>query len=154
MRHALIFALILLPGLARADFALTDMVGSWSGTGTYAEALSQAKMKCRLNVAGADSKVTMTGRCGSSLGASDVVMDIVRSGTGIVITGDGGPDVDTEIDQLTGQISGQQIFVTGAEGKDSVKMQFVMNADGTLYFATERKWLTGSSWSKITLVRR
>lgn len=149
-------ALTLTTAQARADLTLTQMVGTWTGAGTYSEALSEARMRCRLTIAGDDAKVTMSGRCGSSLGAEDVVLDFIRQGDGSVRvqSGPGAPAQDSEIKALSGRPQGNQLMVTGAAGLESVAMQFVKNADGTLYFATERKWQTGRSQSVITLSPR
>ena len=151
-----LLALALTSAEARADLTLSQLVGTWTGSGTYAEALSEARMRCRLSIAGDDAKVTLSGRCGSSLGAEDVVLDFIRQGDGSVIvrSGPGAPQQDSKIAALTGRPQSNQLYVTGAAGDESVAMQFVKNADGTLYFATERKWQTGRSHSVITLQPR
>ena len=156
MMKLLAVMLAVVPVMARAEFVLSDMVGSWSGSGMYYEAMSQAKMKCRLTMAGDAAGITMKGRCGSSLGAHDVVLDFVAEDDGRVFVqgGDNAPSVDSEIEELTGKITGNQLNLSGQAGPDSVRMQFVLNEDGSIYFATERKWPQGDSRSKITLTRR
>ena len=149
-------ALSLTTAEARADLTLSQLVGNWTGSGNYREGVSEARMRCRLTIAGDDAKVTMSGRCGSSLGAEDVVLDFIRQGDGSVIvqSGPGAPQQESKIEALTGRPQGNQLFLTGAADGESVAMQFVRNADGTLYFATERKWRTGRSQSVITLQPR
>jgi len=150
------FALVSLALPAQADFRLLDMVGNWGGSGVYSEGVSKARMRCRISVTGDDAKVTLTGRCGSSLGAADVVLDFIAIGDGKVTVqpGDGAPASDSPITMLTGQLSATQLNVSGANYAESVVMQFVKNTDGTLNFATKRKWRTGRSQSTIRLVRR
>ncbi len=152
----LMLAFVLTTVEARAELTLSQLTGTWTGAGNYAEGLSEARMRCRLTIAGDDAKVTMSGRCGSSLGAEDVVLDFIRQSDGSVRvqSGPGAPQQDSEIEALTGRPQGNQLFVTGSAGQESVAMQFVKNADGTLYFATERKWQTGRSQSVITLQPR
>ena len=148
--------LLLFAGPARAEMTLADLVGNWAGTGMYYEGLSKAKMKCRLTGAGNSAHVTMTGRCGSSLGAEDVDIEFSRQGDGsiLLISGDNAPSVDTEIDTVSGRLEGNQMFLQGQAKHETFKMQFAVNADGSLRFATERKWQTGKSRSIVTLQRR
>ncbi len=156
MRMVLTAALCLTGAAARAEMSLADLVGSWTGSGTYHEALSQAKMKCRLTTVGDAAKVTISGRCGSSLGANDVVLDIVRQADGTVTMQSGGraPGFETDIDQLTGRITGNQLMLSGEAGIERARLQFALNDDGSLRFASERKWQTGNSRSLVTLKQR
>ncbi len=156
MKRLIFLCLLLVPGMARAEFALSDMVGTWAGTGSYTEALSKATMKCRLTVTGDDARVTVNGRCGSSLGADDVTLDFVRqSGSRVVVEETpGAPKQDSEIEEVSGNLTATQLFVRGAGGDETVAIQFVKNDDGTLYFATERTWKGGDSQSRVTLSRR
>ncbi|GEM_PF-6301365 len=156
MIRILALAIFIVPSVSRADFALSDMIGAWAGTGVYSEALSQAKMKCKLTMLGDAKKVTMSGRCGSTLGAGNVVLDFVRQEDGQIVVHAGGDALQpaSEIGELVGRFTDDQLIVTGAAGHESVKMQLILDADGSIFFATERKWLTGKSSSEITLVRR
>lgn len=155
IRLWLIFTLVL-AGNARAEMSLADLVGDWSGSGTYSEALSSARMKCRLTMTGTAAKVTIAGRCGSSMGANDVVLDLVRQGDGrITLTSArDAPGFETAITGLSGRITGNQLTLRGEAGLERAATQFVLNADGSLRFAAERKWLTGNSQSIVTLQRR
>ena len=156
MMRLLLVLLFLMPAGARADFVLSEMVGTWSGQGEYYELLSKARMRCRLSVVGNDAKVTLSGRCGSSLGAEDVVLDFIRQPDGQIVSraGVGAPESDSPIEALYGRPTKTQLIVRGQSGKESVVMQFVKNADGTLYFVTRRDGAQGKRTSAITLSRR
>ena len=153
---ALIASLCLTAPAGAADMSLADLVGRWAGTGTYHEATSKARMQCRLTVTGDAAQVSFAGRCGSSMGAHDVVLHFTGQGNGQieVVAGEGASGVETKIDKLTGRIDGQQLTVNGAAGVESAKMQFALMADGTVRFVAERKWATGRSHSTVVLRER
>ncbi|MDF0603715.1 hypothetical protein P1J78_23615 [Psychromarinibacter sp. C21-152] len=133
--------------------SLADLVGSWTGNGIYYEALSKAKMKCRLAATGDAARVKLTGRCGSSLGARDLSLEFVRQDDGsiLLLSADTLPSVETGIERVDGEISNNQLNLSGTSPGEYLKLQFALNADGSLHFATERKWRTGKSRSVVTL---
>ena len=108
-----IILLLLSGAAARAEFSLADMVGTWAGSGVYKENLSQAKVRCQLAVTGGAGKVTVSGRCGSSLGAETIVLDFTRQGDGrIVVTeGPGAPRNDSQIEALVGRQVNLKLWV-------------------------------------------
>lgn len=148
--------LMLLPMAAQADFTLSDLLGTWSGSGTYYERPSKARMKCRLSFAGNDSQVRMTGRCGSSLGAQDLTLDFIRQGSNgvIVRSPPGATQSNSDIAEMQGQMSGNYLIAAGSAGAETAKFQFESKADGTLAFVTEHKDGTFFSQSVVTLSRR
>ncbi|MCP3969947.1 MAG: hypothetical protein GY717_06460 [Rhodobacteraceae bacterium] len=156
MTRFLFVLLLLLPAAARAEFVLSDLVGNWTGSGSYQEGLSKARMRCRLTVVGNNTKVTLSGRCGSSLGSERMVLDLIRRADGTIVlrSGDGAPQDDTSLAELVGYTARTQLFVSGESGHDSASVLFARNQNGTLYFASKRKWQTGNSQSAITLSRR
>lgn len=156
MIRLLIFLLLLAPSTAWADFKLSDMVGTWSGSGKYWEPLTTAQMGCKLRITGNDAKVTLSGRCGSSIAAEKMLLDFVRQGNGqiVVTAGKGAPPSDSPIEALTGTPTKTELFVRGQSGAETVVMQFAKKADGTIYFATERDGAKGRRVSVVTLTRR
>lgn len=158
MRHALTLTLILsvLPVVAQAEFSLSDLVGTWTGEGSYYERPTRAKMKCRLSFAGTDAQVRMTGRCGSSLGAQDLEIDFVREGaSGVVVRpAPGAPTSDSKLTEMSGQLQGNLMIASGTSGTETAKFQLESRADGTLQFVTQREDGTFFSQSVVTLVRR
>lgn len=148
--------LALAPTVARADFALNDMIGKWTGSGLYEEPSSMGRMRCRIAIAGDDAMVRMTGRCGSSLGVEDVVLDFLRQANGdiVVRAGPGAPERDTKIKELTGRVRGTKLIVRGYQGQESVEMSFEAVTDDKLRFETKRKTWEGDSRSSIDLKRQ
>ncbi|MDJ0823069.1 MAG: hypothetical protein QNJ09_14825 [Paracoccaceae bacterium] len=156
MKHLLLTLFLMLPAAAQAEFKLSDMVGNWSGSGQYYEKPTRAKMQCRLTITGGDAKVTLSGRCGSTLGSETMKLDFIRQGGGSVIVRNapGAPRNTTDIGQLTGRMSGNFLVVSGSAGPDAVTIQFEKKADGQLHFVTDRKWKENSGQSSVMLVRR
>ncbi len=156
MKHLFAMVLMIVPALAQADFSLSDMVGSWSGSGTYYEKPSRAKMQCRLTITGGDAKVTLSGRCGSSLGSETMKLDFIRQAGGKVVVqaAPGAPKKDSDIGQLSGRISGNFLIVSGSASDESVTIQFEKKSAGSLHFVTERIWEANSGQSSVMLTRR
>ena len=152
MIRILLLCLVLLPAAARAEFTLSDMVGTWSGSGTYTEGVSQARMRCRIVVAGGDARVRLSGRCGSSLGAEDVAVEAVRQPDGRIalISPDGPTREPFSVREVSGVPQGDRLVLHGSAGVESVTVEFRRNANGTLSFVTQRKWRTGRSQSQVT----
>ena len=67
-----------------ADFRLGALAGNWAGSGSYTEGISTARLICRLAARGADERIRMTGRCGSSLGNEEIDMDLVLGADGTI----------------------------------------------------------------------
>lgn len=156
MIRLFLILLALVPVPARADFALSDLVGTWNGAGTYEEGVSQARMRCRITVTGSDAQVRLTGRCGSSLGAEDVRVDVLRQADGsVTLVSPNGPTREPfSVREISGRPQGDRLTLQGTAGLESVIVQFVLHADGRLTFATQRKWRTGRSRSQVTMTRR
>ena len=156
MMRVFAILLALLPAAASAEFALSDMVGKWAGEGMYYEPLSRAKMRCRLTIVGSDAAIAMSGRCGSSLGAEKVHLDLIRQPDGQIVlrAGKNAPETDSPIEALVGRPTRSQLIVRGQSGQESAVMQFVSNADGTLYFLTKLDGAKGERTSAVTLSRR
>lgn len=147
--------LVSAPG-ARADLRLSQLVGRWAGTGIYHEGVSSAEMRCRLTFEGSDAQVSLGGRCGSSLGSQKVAVILSRGADGAVTmtAAPGAPPVDSDVEVLRGTPGAAWLELTGAAGPETVRMVFQLQADGSLRFATERKWQTGRSRSLVDMVRR
>lgn len=152
--RTLVVLMILLPAAARAEFALSDITGTWAGAGSYTEALSTARMRCRIAIAGNADQVALTGRCASSLGAEDLDLTFTRLPGGEISlrAEDGQRQGETTVEELTGLPEASQVILRGENGLDRAAVQIRLNPDGTLYFATETKWRTGNAKSAITLV--
>lgn len=155
MRPIALAALLLVPNMALADFSLEDLVGKWKGQGSYVENATGAKMRCKLEFAGGADEVSVTGRCASGLGAQKVAMDLIRAEDGSIsaVAPPGAPKNKTDIDGLSGTPNGQHLVMNGAAGEDSVKMEFLMNADGTLRFGVHSVIGAKESKSVIVLTR-
>ena len=156
MRTMICAALMFVPTVALADFSLDGLVGKWSGQGNYAENMSSAKMRCKIDIAGGADKVTMTGRCASGLGAQKVALDLTRADDGSITASaaEGAPQNKTNIDGLTGLPQGGHLVMDGTSGADSVKIEFLMNADGSLRFGVHSIIGPKDGKSVIRLVRQ
>lgn len=156
MRHMLFAVALLIPSPIWAAFQLSELVGQWTGQGTYTEGVSKAKMRCNLSFVGTDAKVTMSGRCGSSLGAESVVLDFANDADGgvTVRSGAGAPESDSAITGLTGVPGPNGLVVKGSGGDESVIIELLLNANGTLRFATQRNSSNGMAISIVDLSRR
>jgi hypothetical protein len=156
MKTLICAVLVLVPNVAFAQFSLDTLVGKWSGQGTYAENMSSAKMRCKIDFAGGADKVTMTGRCASGLGAQKVALDLVQSKDGSITAkaAAGAPENKTEIDGLTGLPTERHLVMDGVAGEDSIKMEFLMNADGSLRFGVHSIIGPKDGKSVIRLIRQ
>lgn len=156
MKTLICAVLALMPNVALAEFSLEEMVGKWSGQGVYAENMSSAKMRCKIDFAGGADKVTMTGRCASGLGAQKVALDLVRAEDGTITAkaAAGAPENKTKIDGLTGLPIEGHLVMDGVAGEDSIKMEFLMNADGSLRFGVHSIIGPKDGKSVIRLIRQ
>lgn len=144
--------LMLAPNVARADFALDALIGKWKGQGSYVENKSGAKMRCKIDFTGGAEKVTMTGRCASGLGAQKVAVDLIRASDGYINAraAPGAPENKSNIKGISGKPNGPHLVMSGAAGENSVKMEFLMNADGTLRFGVHS--IVGAKDAKSVIV--
>jgi len=156
MKSMILALAMLAPLPAMAELALSDLVGTWTGQGTYVEGLSSAKMRCNLGITGTDAMVRLSGRCGSSLGAESVVLDFTKAADGSVSvsSGPGAPANDSKIDVMQGKITANQLILRGAAGDETVTIELLQNPNGSLHFATRRTWTGKKATSVVTLIRR
>ena len=148
--------LMLVPTAALAEFPLEAMVGKWSGQGTYAENMSSAKMRCKIDITGEADKVTLNGRFASGLGAQKVALDLIRAQDGIITAkaAPGAPANKTKIDGISGQPTEKHLVMDGVAGEDSIKMEFLLNPDGSLRFGVNSIIGPKDGKSVIRLIRQ
>jgi len=139
-----------------AEFHLGALAGNWSGSGSYTEGISTARLICRLTASGDDRQVHMTGRCGSSLGNEDVDMVLVRAaeGTVTVSSGTAASRRDSPVENLQGVPEGNQLVARGSAEDEVVTLVLRFEDTGVLRFAVQRRWTGGKEESVVDLSAR
>lgn len=156
MRITAFLLVFALPAAAQADLSLSDLVGSWTGEGSYFERPTKTRMKCRLSFSGDEARLHMAGKCGSSLGAHDVNVDFIRQGGNSIIVraAPGARNDDSQIARMEGRLSGNFLIAQGTGGTETAKIQLESKPDGSMVFVTQREDGTFFAQSVVTLKRR
>ena len=82
MRYLLAIGLTMVAHGAMAQDVLTDLAGSWAGSGTYLDRNIEEDIRCRINVTSNDSTTNIAGVCASARRNEDIELSILRNDDG------------------------------------------------------------------------
>jgi hypothetical protein len=136
--RALALLLLLLPATARAEFALPQLLGDWSGSGNYARGEASGMLRCRLAITPEGQfRVEVSGRCASAEGATAVAFVLIPQADGTIMTEsrlDTPPD--TRIEALRGLPEADRLVLDGSAAGETVELSLWLLENGNLGFAS------------------